>query len=54
MPLHSENNVEENGKWTLVSRLDYSYDERFAASLFDPRDLLRVGRQERGNRKHSR
>lgn len=47
LPLHSEEYVMTNGKWALVNRTDYFYNERFPADLFDPQDLLRVGRQER-------
>ena len=47
LPLHSEEYVETNGKWALERRTDYFYDEQFPAHLFDPQDLLRVGRQER-------
>jgi hypothetical protein len=51
LPLHSEDYKEQSGKWALVSRTDYFYNEQFPANLFDPQDLLRVGRQERKDTK---
>ena len=48
LPLHSENYEEDNGRWVLTQRADYTYDEQFPANIFDPQDLLRVGRQECG------
>ena len=45
LPLRVENYEEQDGKWALTQRTDYVYEEQFPANLFDPQDLLRVGRQ---------
>jgi len=52
--LHSEDYVENNGKLILVQRGDYTYNEPISANLFDPQDLVRVGRQERRQKEHRR
>lgn len=46
LPLRSEEYAERQGRWELLRRSNYIYDEAFPSSLFSPQDLLRVGRLE--------